>query len=123
MRDPVAPATPSFVESFAGPPVDENLDGERKTITALFADIKGSMNLIEDLDPEEARAIVDPALRLMIEAARVRKEVLSAAVRFRGVAARAMRRARRRRSSVRIATPHLKRRWGFHIHTTCRVCR
>jgi class 3 adenylate cyclase len=43
-------------------------DGERKTVTALFADIKGSMDLMEDLDPEEARAIVDPALRLMIEA-------------------------------------------------------
>jgi class 3 adenylate cyclase len=37
-------------------------------VTALFADIKGSMDLIEDLDPEEARAIVDPALELMIEA-------------------------------------------------------
>jgi class 3 adenylate cyclase/tetratricopeptide (TPR) repeat protein len=46
----------------------ENLEGERKTVTALFADIKGSMELIEDLDPEEARAIVDPALKLMIEA-------------------------------------------------------
>jgi len=46
----------------------ETLDGERKTVTALFADIKGSMELMEDLDPEEARAIVDPALRLMIEA-------------------------------------------------------
>jgi class 3 adenylate cyclase/tetratricopeptide (TPR) repeat protein len=34
----------------------------------LFADIKGSMDLIEDLDPEEARAIVDPALKLMMEA-------------------------------------------------------
>src|SRR5712664_3657911 len=44
-------------------------DGERKTVTALFADIKGSMELMEDLDPEEARAIVDPALRLMIDAA------------------------------------------------------
>jgi hypothetical protein len=33
------------------------LDGERKTVTALFADIKGSMDLIEDLDPEEAKAI------------------------------------------------------------------
>jgi class 3 adenylate cyclase/predicted ATPase len=43
-------------------------DGERKTITALFADIKGSMSLIEDLDPEEARAIVDPALTFMMEA-------------------------------------------------------
>src|SRR5262249_31764324 len=39
----------------------ETLDGERKTVTMLFADIKGSMELIEDLDPEEARAIVDPA--------------------------------------------------------------
>ncbi|MBI3045715.1 MAG: zinc ribbon domain-containing protein, partial [Betaproteobacteria bacterium] len=43
-------------------------DGERKTITALFADIKGSMDLIEGLDPEEARRIVDPALQLMMEA-------------------------------------------------------
>jgi class 3 adenylate cyclase/predicted ATPase len=46
----------------------ENLEGERKTVTALFADIKGSTELEHDLDPEEARAIVDPALRLMIEA-------------------------------------------------------
>src|SRR5216683_790700 len=46
-----------------------SLDGERKTVTALFADIKGSMDLMEDLDPEEARAIVDPAIGLMIEAA------------------------------------------------------
>jgi class 3 adenylate cyclase/tetratricopeptide (TPR) repeat protein/ribosomal protein L40E len=44
------------------------LEGERKTVTALFADIKGSMDLMEDLDPEEARAIVDPALKLMIDA-------------------------------------------------------
>jgi len=43
-------------------------DGERKTVTALFADIKGSTELMEDLDPEEARAIIDPALRLMIDA-------------------------------------------------------
>src|SRR5262245_664456 len=43
-------------------------DGERKTITALFADIKGSMDLLEDRDPEEARGIVDPALKLMMEA-------------------------------------------------------
>ena len=45
-------------------------EGERKTVTALFADIKGSMEMIENLDPEEARAIVDPALKLMIEAVR-----------------------------------------------------
>src|SRR6266478_1884187 len=47
-----------------------SLDGERKTVTALFADIRGSMDLMEDLDPEEARAIIDPALKLMIEAVR-----------------------------------------------------
>jgi class 3 adenylate cyclase len=45
------------------------IDGERKTVTALFADIKGSTELMEDLDPEEARAIIDPALKLMIDAA------------------------------------------------------
>jgi class 3 adenylate cyclase/tetratricopeptide (TPR) repeat protein len=44
-----------------------SVEGERKTVTALFADIKGSMELMEDLDPEEARAIVDPALKLMID--------------------------------------------------------
>jgi class 3 adenylate cyclase len=47
-----------------------SFDGERKTVTALFADIKGSMELMEDLDPEEARAIVDPALKLMMDAVR-----------------------------------------------------
>src|SRR6202046_1099595 len=54
----------------AGAPVSENLEGERKTVTALFADIKGSTELEQDLDPEEARAIVDPALKLMIDAVR-----------------------------------------------------
>src|SRR5262249_45762149 len=43
-------------------------DGERKTITALFADLKGSTALIEGLDPEEARAIIDPALHLLMDA-------------------------------------------------------
>ena len=37
-------------------------------MTALFADIKGSMELIEELDPEEARRLVDPALKLMMDA-------------------------------------------------------
>ena len=46
----------------------ENFEGERKTVTALFADIKGSTELMAELDPEEARAIIDPALRLMIDA-------------------------------------------------------
>src|SRR5713226_3348622 len=46
------------------------LEGERKTVTALFADIKGSTEMMRDLDPEEARAIIDPALRIMVEAVR-----------------------------------------------------
>ncbi|MBV8361465.1 MAG: AAA family ATPase, partial [Deltaproteobacteria bacterium] len=46
------------------------VEGERKTVTALFADIKGSVELMQELDPEEARAIIDPALGLMIEAVR-----------------------------------------------------
>ena len=44
------------------------LEGERKQVTVLFADIKGSMALLEDLDPEEARRIIDPALQLMMDA-------------------------------------------------------
>ncbi len=44
------------------------LEGERKTVTALFTDIKRSPELMRDLDPEEARAIVDPVLRLMMAA-------------------------------------------------------
>jgi class 3 adenylate cyclase/tetratricopeptide (TPR) repeat protein len=49
-------------------PAAENLDGERKTVTALFVDIRGSMEMMEDIDPEEARAVVDPALKVMIDA-------------------------------------------------------
>jgi class 3 adenylate cyclase/predicted ATPase len=43
-------------------------DGERKTITALFADLAGFTALTRDLDPEEARALIDPALQLMMDA-------------------------------------------------------
>ena len=44
------------------PGTSTTTDGERKTVTALFADIKGSTELMEDLDPEDARAMIDPAL-------------------------------------------------------------
>src|SRR5262249_26948396 len=44
------------------------LEGERKTVTAMFADIQGSTELGRALDPEDARAIIDPALKLMIDA-------------------------------------------------------
>jgi class 3 adenylate cyclase/tetratricopeptide (TPR) repeat protein len=49
-------------------PRSQSIDGERKTVTALFADIKGSTELMRDLDPEEARTIVDPVLQLMMAA-------------------------------------------------------
>jgi class 3 adenylate cyclase len=44
------------------------LEGERKQVTVLFADLKGSMELLADRDPEEARKILDPVLELMMEA-------------------------------------------------------
>ena len=44
------------------------LKGERKQVTVLFADLKGSMELLADRDPEEARKILDPMLELMMEA-------------------------------------------------------
>jgi class 3 adenylate cyclase/tetratricopeptide (TPR) repeat protein len=46
----------------------EALEGERKQVTVLFADLKGSMELLADRDPEEARALLDPVLERMIEA-------------------------------------------------------
>src|SRR5712692_356845 len=44
------------------------LEGERKQVTVLFADLKGSTALIEGLDPEEARRLLDPALHVMMDA-------------------------------------------------------
>jgi class 3 adenylate cyclase/tetratricopeptide (TPR) repeat protein len=44
------------------------LEGERKQVTVLFADLKGSMELLADRDPEEARQLLDPVLERMIEA-------------------------------------------------------
>src|SRR6059058_1557012 len=44
------------------------MEGERKHVTVLFADLKGSMELLADRDPEEARRILDPVLERMMEA-------------------------------------------------------
>ena len=44
------------------------LEGERKQVTVLFADLKGSMELLADRDPEEARKVLDPVLERMMEA-------------------------------------------------------
>jgi class 3 adenylate cyclase len=44
------------------------LEGERKQVTVLFADLKGSTELIRDLDPEAAQRLLDPALQRMMAA-------------------------------------------------------
>src|SRR5262245_10882771 len=44
------------------------VEGERKQVTVLFADLKGSMELLADRDPEEARHLLDPVLEVMMEA-------------------------------------------------------
>jgi Double zinc ribbon/Adenylate and Guanylate cyclase catalytic domain len=44
------------------------LEGKRKQVTVLFADLKGSMELLADRDPEEARELLDPVLERMMEA-------------------------------------------------------
>src|SRR5215467_10751261 len=48
--------------------IQNALEGERKLITILFADLKGSMELLVDRDPEEARSILDPVVERMMEA-------------------------------------------------------
>ncbi len=44
------------------------LEGERKQVTVLFADMKGSLELLADRDPEDARRMLDPVLGVMMEA-------------------------------------------------------
>ena len=44
------------------------LEGERKQVTVLFADLQGSMQLLVERDPEEARELLDPILELMMDA-------------------------------------------------------
>jgi class 3 adenylate cyclase/tetratricopeptide (TPR) repeat protein len=66
---------PSSPQSYTPPHLSEKilasraaLEGERKQVTVLFADLKGSMELLADRDPEEARQLLDPVLERMIEA-------------------------------------------------------
>src|SRR6266545_3069885 len=44
------------------------LQGERKQVTIFFADMKGSLELLADRDPEEARKLLDPVLERMMDA-------------------------------------------------------
>jgi class 3 adenylate cyclase/tetratricopeptide (TPR) repeat protein len=72
-----APAEPRFAspQTYTPPHLAERiltsrgaLEGERKQVTVLFADLKGSMELLADRDPEDARRILDPVLERMMEA-------------------------------------------------------
>jgi class 3 adenylate cyclase/tetratricopeptide (TPR) repeat protein len=78
---PADPAAPSTAQRFGAPESytpkhlaeriinsKAALEGERKQVTVLFADLKGSMELLADRDPEEARKILDPVLEHMMEA-------------------------------------------------------
>jgi class 3 adenylate cyclase/tetratricopeptide (TPR) repeat protein len=69
------PAVPASPESYTPKPLAERilrsrgaLEGERKQVTVLFSDIKGSMELIQGSDPEEARRILDPTIAAMMNA-------------------------------------------------------
>jgi class 3 adenylate cyclase/predicted ATPase len=62
--------TTHFPLNLGLPIAEPVVEGERKLVTALFADIKGSVELMADLDAEDARAIIDPALRLMVDVVR-----------------------------------------------------
>jgi class 3 adenylate cyclase/very-short-patch-repair endonuclease/tetratricopeptide (TPR) repeat protein len=64
---PARPYTPSYLAEKILTSKSA-LEGERKQVTVLFADLKGSMELLADRDPEESRTLLDPVLDRMIEA-------------------------------------------------------
>ncbi|HXH83700.1 MAG TPA: adenylate/guanylate cyclase domain-containing protein, partial [Candidatus Tectomicrobia bacterium] len=59
---------PAAPRAAASGSVWEALEAERKQVTVLFADVKGSTELLADLDPEDARELLDPVIERMIEA-------------------------------------------------------
>jgi len=68
---PGVPAPDTYVPKYLAEKIlasRHKLEGERKQVTVLFADIKGSTKLIEGLDPEEGQKIIDPVLRIMMDA-------------------------------------------------------
>jgi class 3 adenylate cyclase/tetratricopeptide (TPR) repeat protein len=65
-----SPSSQAGIRLLAEQSVADVTDGERKTVTALFADLTSSTAMLEKLDPEEGRAIVEPLIRIMSEAVR-----------------------------------------------------
>ena len=66
IRTPLAYTPPYLAEKVLH--ARSALEGERKQVTVLFADLKGSMELLADRDPEEARQLLDPVLERMMAA-------------------------------------------------------
>src|SRR5262245_34738643 len=70
-RVPGVPSPESYVPRHLAEKIlasRQSLEGERKEVTVLFADIRGSTGLLEGLDPEDAQKLIDPVLRLMMDA-------------------------------------------------------
>jgi hypothetical protein len=79
------------------------LEGERKQVTVLFADLKGSMELLADRGREEARKLLDPVLEHMMEACTASRE---RSIRSPGTSMRSTRQRRRGASLDRSGRPH-----------------
>ena len=70
-RVPGVPSPDSYVPRHLAEKIlasRQNLEGERKQVTVLFADIRGSTKLLEGIDPEEAQKLIDPVLHVMMDA-------------------------------------------------------
>src|SRR5215467_3634827 len=70
-RVPGVPSPDSYVPRHLAEKIlasRQSLEGERKEVTVLFADIRGSTRLLEGLDPEDAQKLIDPVLRVMMDA-------------------------------------------------------
>src|SRR6266511_842386 len=65
-RQPLSYTPPYLTEKILD--ARQRLEGERKQVTVLFADIKDSTELIKDLDPEAAQQLLDPAIHRMMDA-------------------------------------------------------
>ncbi len=69
-REPAAPAPRSYTPDHLAEKIRTakgSLEGERKQVTVLFADVKGSMELGESMDPEAWRRIIERMFSLMCE--------------------------------------------------------
>ena len=68
---PGVPAPDTYVPKYLAEKIlasRHELEGERKQVTVLFADIRGSTKILEGVDPEEGQKIIDPVLRIMMDA-------------------------------------------------------